>query len=284
MLYLFLTSIDFKGFIGNEILLLKITSLISSITLLISNLEWIHLNKHFDDGGIFSLKIKRFRGRNSRMDKLFSFFLNNHFFKVFQWVRLIILILLYVSFDNNLLFSILSIIYFLSLTIFLYFVPEGLAGSEQMAKNTLLVVALCLLSSNLLVLKFGMVFLSIQLIVAYMTPGLYRIIRKEWLYGSELISLLRLKSYGNKSLWEFLKGRKKLAMLLSFGIVLFESIFFLSVLFPFPYVLIFVLLGIIFHLSLSFIMGLNSFTWTFIANYIPLVWLAYNLNMLFINF
>lgn len=272
---------EFKFLFQNEINVLSIVATISAISVIISSLEWLFLYKQFRDDGIYSWPI-----RKSRTKYLLNGFFSHFFNTVFQYPNVLFLIGAKLSFSIVILFSIGNITLLTISSVVIAFSSillsfrglSGFSGADQMSKITFTTLSLCLISLSPFVLKIGLLFLSGQLIIAYSTAGWLRIIQPTWRNGSDLLLVIRQHTYGNKLIWEKAREHPAISKYASLTILIFESSILFALFLPLNYFILYLCLGVLFHLLNAIIMGLNTFFWTFLATYPAIIWTCIQLN------
>ena len=265
-------------FKNNEILF-RTVIFISAIGVIVSGLEWLSLKKYFDEGNLFSWKVRQ-RGLFYflKYANLFDYIYSRKFILLLITIKVLsaIVVLIFI-YDNSIiivpiiLISIVSII--LSLKTYI-----GYTGADQILKITFITASLCILFQSEVSYSTGLIFLSLQLIISYATPGLMRIFQKEWRNGTHLIYITRQHTYGNKYLFKVLKGNLIFRKVSAYGIALFEIGSLVAFLLPIELVIVYLFIGALFHISNSIVMGLNTFIWAFIGIYPAYIWLALTLN------
>jgi len=132
-------------------------------------------------------------------------------------------------------------------------------GSDFMTFHILAAwsVSLCVPSLE----KACLYYIAIQLILSYFVAGIAKILNPSWRNGEAL------KTFLTRSGFHLAAG---ICVLLSWVILLFEILYPLSIVTPWP----FVVLGGLFHLVNSYVFGLNRFFFAWLAGYPALLILA----------
>lgn len=274
-------SIHLNNLLDNERLLLQLIALGSSIGAIIANLEWLKLAKHFKNGGIYSSEVREVRLPqivNKQFVKFLSFLFSYPNILLLFILKLILIGLLFFTLDSPVIFGITCIFLVVLAIIISIRGNEGTTGADQINTITLLIVGLCILSPSELSWRVGIIFLALQLIIAYSTSGWIRILQPTWRNGEDLLVVLRQHTYGNRFIWNIGKKYPKLIKYTSLSILIFESIALLIVFMPIKVVVLYLSIGIVFHLLNAIIMGLNTFVWSFIPLYLSYFWVANELN------
>lgn len=115
--------------------------------------------------------------------------------------------------------------------------------------------------------------IAAQVSIAYAGSGLAKLRLKDWRRGYSLLGLFDRSSFAIPWLGGLLRQYPRLRLCLTWGTVIFELTFFLS-LFSGPVgCLAYVLAGVAFHLAIMALMGIHPFFWAFTATY-PAVWVT----------
>jgi hypothetical protein len=144
----------------------------------------------------------------------------------------------------------------------------GLDGADQM--TGIVLGALCL--AGLLpdapdALGAALWFIGLQATLSYLTAGLYKIAGKDWRSGTGLLGVISTRSYGSRRLSAYLARHPSQALAAAWVVIAFESLFPLAILAGPKGALVFLSLGVVFHLGNAAVMGLNNFLWAFTATY-----------------
>lgn len=144
----------------------------------------------------------------------------------------------------------------------------GSDGSDQMTTILLVTFVLCcppFATQTLWVL--GIWFVALQSCLSYSIAGIAKLISAEWRGGTAVYDIFSTKTYGSRWAASLMKERRWLKLFLCWSVMLTETLFPLVLFLPWPYALIFLGWGLVFHLLNAVIMGLNSFLWAFLATY-----------------
>lgn len=269
-------SIPYDRILGNPKLVLICIAIISSIGLLISNLEWLKLAKHFRENGIYSWEVRSVR-LNFLIPKKYTRIFNKIFsypnILMFLILRIFLVILLFFTVNHHFLFGLICLTLVLLSVIFSLRGNEGTTGADQMNTITLLAIGLSIISPSNFAYEIAIIFLSLQLILAYSTSGWIRILEPTWRSGEDLLVVLRQQTYGNKRVWLSVKNLR-IERYVSMSILIFECLSCVIIFLPLNVVFLYCCLGLIFHLANAFVMGLNIFVWSFTPLLIAYFWTA----------
>jgi hypothetical protein len=141
-------------------------------------------------------------------------------------------------------------------------------GSDQM--NTILLCT-CFLAagpwSTRPIQYLGMVFIIAEVMLSYETSGISKLVSPAWRSGAAIPAILATATYGAPRISGILRSHAVVATGACWAVILCEMAFPLALLLP-PHGLVIALaFGFLFHLSIAFLMGLNTFLWAFCATY-----------------
>ncbi|MEP6717029.1 MAG: hypothetical protein ABJC09_15775 [Terriglobia bacterium] len=110
-------------------------------------------------------------------------------------------------------------------------------------------------------------FIAAEACLAYLVAGIYKAASPFWKGGQALLLITRTRLFGREDVAKILRRHVRITAASEFAIVFWESVFPIALFVP-PEVLIPILaVGLFFHLSCAWIMGLNTFLWAFGAMY-----------------
>jgi len=159
-----------------------------------------------------------------------------------------------------------------SLTILHRFAGPYNGGSDRMG----LLVLYCLCLAEMLPdgigreAAFG--YLAVQVVLSYFISGQVKIVNPEWRSGRALQDVFGFSAYPVSEALCALTNRPRLLWSMSWGVMIFEVLFPLSLL-CFATVIGALVLAAMFHLSNACLFGLNRFVWFWIAAYPSILWL-----------
>lgn len=158
--------------------------------------------------------------------------------------------------------------------IFTFRSSESNDGSDQMGSIAVLACTLAEISGTQAGKCIGLTFIAFQASLAYGTSGFLKAGAKGWRNGTFIMDILRTSSYGNKHVLDFLRNKLVLATLLGCGVAYGDCGLSVAMVLP-PLLCITVLfLGVVLHVGIAFVLGLNTFLWSFVATYPALLWIS----------
>ena len=157
-------------------------------------------------------------------------------------------------------------------------------GSDQLSNIIMLAVCLSMApGASDLTRYLSIIFIAFQIELSYLTSGVYKLINIDWRNGECLKGVLSTAQFGNIYLKRWLDSNPVTYILSSFMIIFGEILLSLSFLFPPELCLLMLLSGVGFHLFVAFVMGFNTFLWSFSAAYpciyfISIHWQRYSIS------
>jgi hypothetical protein len=110
-------------------------------------------------------------------------------------------------------------------------------------------------------------FLALQACLAYVTTGLAKASASHWRNGSCLVGILGTSIYGHAGLAELLRRNPTFGRLLAPLLIVWQCSFPMVLVAPAPVGFVILGIGVLFHLTNAYFMGLNTFVWSFLATY-----------------
>jgi hypothetical protein len=142
-------------------------------------------------------------------------------------------------------------------------------GADQLANIILISVSIAMLgSSGSAVVFLSIIFIACQSQLSYITSGLFKLLEAGWRDGSNLQGILATATFGHPTLKRFLDPTAPRSYVVaSYVVMVGELILGFSFCFPPSVCLGLLACGMLFHVSVAMIMGLNTFVWAFAATY-----------------
>jgi len=252
-------------------LALRATISIVAIGTAITSLESLYLQRDFRAGGIFCWRILQTRSLIEAKGPIAR--LLDHLMQGPVFTGLVAsegaaaIGLLFTGSCNACSLAVLTLIV-LSLLIRHSRAPYGLDGSDQM--SLLLFVSLWLRSiqpSNPWVGELCLWFIGLQSCLAYGSAGVAKLFSATWRRGEAVAMITKTECYGLSSFADALERHPLLSRSITWGVVAFECTFPAALFLGSRGCIIFLSLGLMFHLANAAVMGLNSFVWSFTATY-----------------
>ena len=262
--------------------LIEISFILFLCNLIIDSVDIFMNNPLYKDNSLISseyIKLK-YNIKNMNILKCFSF--KNFIGIIILRVLLTVLLLSDILFYNteSKIFS--STILILLILIELYIRIRnkiGLSASENLIIFSLVVYLFVKLNSNINYIHY----ISFYAITSYFLTGYNKILSPKWRSGIGLTNLMSTENYGKQGIYEYLKSNKDIAKYLSWGIIVFQLLFFIGV-FDSRLMLLFVFFAFIFHLNVAMIMKLYNFLFIYLSTFPVLYYSSLKLRVLLISF
>jgi hypothetical protein len=146
----------------------------------------------------------------------------------------------------------------------------GSDGADQMGQvvafGGILVSAGWLLGSDLTAVA-GVVLIAGQLTLAYVTAGISKLASAEWRSGQALVGIMSTYAYGHPRAARVVTGPPWIPKCACWLVMTAETAFPLAVVTSRSALLTFLIVLLFLHLLNAALMGLNLFTWAFVAAY-----------------
>jgi hypothetical protein len=150
----------------------------------------------------------------------------------------------------------------------------GLDGAQQMQTIIFASLLLFYMSSDPLAKTDCLLFIGLQVLLAYLTAGVVKVKSSAWRSGTALGNILQGARFRNEKVSHMVRKYPLLAKIVCWSIFTGECLFPLLVLTGTQSCLLVLVAGILFHLTIALVMGLNSFFWSFVATYPAVLFLA----------
>jgi hypothetical protein len=165
--------------------------------------------------------------------------------------------------------SVLLLANLLFISFFLLRCSYGSDGADQML-IIVCVSTLLALSGSPLLRSTGLWFMTGQLVLSFVVAGVAKLCGEDWRSGRALIGIMMTDRYGIPGLGRVLMRWPGLSLALGWGVIIFESSFFLILFGCRPIIFTYLGIGLLFHAGVAFSMGLGNFLLSFAPAY-PLV-------------
>jgi hypothetical protein len=143
----------------------------------------------------------------------------------------------------------------------------GQDGADHMVVIVYVSLALGTLVGTPTARAAGLWFIALQSCLSYATAGIAKATAEHWRDGTYLVRIMGTQCYGHPQVCDYLNPRPRLARWLARFIIVWESAFPVVLLLPSKLAMAVLIVGALFHLSNAFVMGLNTFFWSFISTY-----------------
>jgi hypothetical protein len=250
-------------------------AILASIGVIINSIEYLRAEKTFSPAGLLNWSVCKV-GYRVTCHGLFSAILDCVFtkvsFKALMIARIAICMYLCIySRESHVLLFCSALILISSLLINLRH-SFGRDGSDQMLVIVFAgLVAYSLTSERVRVM--GFLFVAIQVTLSYVVAGYAKLISQPWLQGNAIVGILGTRCYGAPDKLRPVIARclPPLARSICWLVISFECSFAAIWFVPSYIAIAFLIAGLMFHVGIAVLMGLNVFLWAFAATY-PAVW------------
>jgi hypothetical protein len=149
---------------------------------------------------------------------------------------------------------------------------------DQMVKVVLGGAAVGWLGGSETTVRWSVWFIAAQACLAYSAAGSFKLVSPTWRSGAALWTILSMEQTGHPPVGRWLSQRPGWSRALSWGTIVWEATFPLVLIAP-PWLLwMWLAAGAIFHLGCAFLMGLNTYLWSFIATYPAVIFVNSSLH------
>lgn len=262
------------NFFADPIIALMWTTRILSIGILIDSFEQIYCWREFRDKGIFDWQWLRqspifTKRRFVNMDLL------DLLFDLPVWFFLLLLrgiaVLVLIFFPIQTWSSIIGLTIVFIITSFINF-RSAPYGTETSNRLTLVITGALLLRcaapNSLILMKASLWFIALQTCISYLTAGVGKFFNQGWRNGYGLFNVVNNQMNGlPPQLAMFFYQHQTIGKIFTWFTIGIECTFPLVLLFGQPFVFLFLVWGMLFHLANAILLGLNKFFWVWLATY-----------------
>lgn len=156
--------------------------------------------------------------------------------------------------------------------------PYSMDGGDQMATQVFGALFLGFLPGTTRALDAALGYIALQGCLSYATAGFVKVFSPYWHRGDALFGVFNTRTYGHAAIARFLHGRPGFTKVFSWGVVAAELTFPLALILGYPYGLVFLGWGVVFHALNSLVMGINYFFWSFLATYPAILYCSWLLR------
>lgn len=259
-------------FLLNEDDTVWLSTLGTLFTALFMSVEYLHLlsAKKFGPGTLFSWEITGSRPGwlySGWRIKVLDYIFADKQFRLLILVRILLIVSLVFNRNNHIyLASGLAILFIISCLLNLRHF-QGRDGADETLSILLFGLLAYYATDPALKLRWaGPVFIIAQFSLSYFISGYYKLISKTWRSGKAVKEVITTEIYGKPSLY-FTVENGLISYICCWAIILWEITFPLIFFMPYPYFLIWLVAGVVFHISTAIIMGLNTFMMAFLTSY-----------------
>jgi len=167
----------------------------------------------------------------------------------------------------------ITLLFLLNCLLYLRTFPATTAV-DQLNTIVLFCLMLCSYFPSEGFISLTLCFIALQAIICYFCNGLMKILEPGWRNGVWLKDLLQTESYSHPLIRRIVvKAPATLISKAGWIVILWELGFILTPFLPRAVLMGYLIFGVLFHLGVALIMGLNTFVWTFLSTYPALLFL-----------
>ncbi len=153
-------------------------------------------------------------------------------------------------------------------------------GSDQF---TLIVLIACLLAEAVgtpLAYRGACYFIAGEAMIAYSTSGWLKLLEPGWRDGSIVTDILASSTYGHASLYHLFANHRFIAILGGLIVAVGDCVLGVAALLPPSITILVLVFGVVLHIGIARVLGLNTFLWAFCATYPPAYFVSSDLHNL----
>jgi hypothetical protein len=110
-------------------------------------------------------------------------------------------------------------------------------------------------------------FVCLQLVLAYVTAGVAKVVSPAWRSGTAVTQIVRSRTVGLQRAYEYTRRFPALALVLAWATIAFEIGCPWLVFGGSSAAAVFLATGVLFHIGVAIVMGLDEFFWAYVAAY-----------------
>jgi hypothetical protein len=242
------------------------------IALFLTALEYIIIIGQFGDDGIYSWKMIKLRTARSVRKLSPDMLFNKPGVLFIMLVRILCSIYLFADPLSQITVYLIALIVATSLLLAIRS-PIGSDGADQMSVIISIALLITFIFPEPKIASVSLYFIAAQSILSYIIAGTAKMLSKKWRNGTAIFQIMNTESYGSERIALYLqRSSPSISAVLSWNVMLVEASFFTVVILPYPYFLVFLAWGLLFHIYNAIIMGLNNFFWVFLSTYPAIIY------------
>jgi hypothetical protein len=250
---------------------IRATELLFVLSLTIQTIEYLRMGKYTADDAFWSWPLQRSDIPNASVRALLDVLFKPRVYQLHLWLRLLVAAALAMQGAS---LPLIGFLFVGNLLILIRWRGAFNGGSDFF---TLVVLTGLLISQVVGALanaelgwQAGFWYIAIQAITSYFMSGAVKLLRPEWRNGSAMTIFLNGAIYGPLSATHPLR-HKWLAMMGSWGFIVWEILFPLSLLDP-RLAAVFCAVAAFFHFLVFWFFGLNRFFWAWLCAFPSIIW------------
>jgi hypothetical protein len=256
---------------ASTLIAIRATEWLFALSLVIQTLEYLRMGKATADDGLWSWPLQRADIPNAQVRAFLDVLFKPQVHQLHLVLRLCAAVVLGVQGAT---LPLVGFLFVSNLLILIRWRGAFNGGSDFMTlvvlTGLLIAQVVSVFANPQLGWQAGFWYIAIQSITSYFMSGAVKLLRPEWRNGSALTIFLNGAVYGPLSATHPLRN-KWLAMLSSWGFILWEVLFPLSLLDP-RLAVVFCAVAAFFHFLVFLFFGLNRFFWAWLCSFPAIVW------------
>lgn len=249
------------------------TRILTTLALILQTIEAIRLKAIYSNDGAWSWQLLKNDWSRWPMpfQKIMTFIMSPHVFLPLLYLQITIALAIGANLVEHRYFYIYLLV--LNILTSIRFRGNFNGGSDSMTAILLLSLTLIAWFPHHNTLSNSVIFyIGIQSTLSYFIAGLVKIKNPHWRNGRALSLYLRSSMYDTPQMIKALAKNQRLMAIASWAVLIFELSFIGCFWFR-SYTIVWLLVGLCFHLTNFMIMGLNRFFWAWLATYPAIFWL-----------
>ena len=260
---------------------IRATELVFALSLTIQTLEYLRLSKYTADDAFWSWQLQRADIPNAPVRALLDALFKPRVYQLHLVLRLCGAVVLAVQGAS---LPLIGFLFVGNLLILIRWRGAFNGGSDfftlVMLTGLLISQVAAAFGHVQLGWQAGLWYIAIQAITSYFMSGAVKLLRSEWRNGSAMTIFLNGAIYGPLSATHPLRN-KWLAMLGSWGFIVWEILFPLSLLDP-RLAAVFCAVAAFFHFLVFWFFGLNRFFWAWLCSFPAIIWCSAQFSSRFV--
>jgi hypothetical protein len=244
-----------------------------SIAIIISTLEYIYIFRNFKGKIFLSQKLAVAINPIYKKSSLKLIF-NDKLFLWVLWIKIFSTLILLLVIPKSFVWSFFITILLISSLVVNFRDVLSKEGSDQIQ---LIVLIALFLSTQFwasdLIVFYGILFIAIHSVLSYFTSGISKLFSLPWRKGEAFYQIMNTVSFGDKKVAQLFHQRSTLGIITCWIVIVFECIFPFVFIMPTEILIIFLSIAFLFHIANAIIMGLNVFSWAFLATYPSIIYI-----------
>ena len=253
---------------------LRATAVLLGLWGILSTLEWLASSGRWRPGGALGWDLQSLRRGRLYRSALVSWSWNPAVLKMLLLARLFASTLLIFGPLSGLTPVLFACVAAITALLALRTAPDGADKIAMVVAYGGVLQGLGLAWGQPLLTLAGLLWVGVQISLCYTTSGVSKVVIPHWRNGQALKSALSSYTYGSHRA-AIVMRHKSLAFGLSWGIILAECVFPLTLFGPQSLLALALACLLLLHVGTAIVMGFNTYPWAFVAAY-PSVLLLHN--------